>query len=46
MAMASNKKKMGMPKNSYKQSGELVNQHKRFAMGENIPQGKPAEKKK
>lgn len=28
------------------QSGELVNQHKRFAMGENVPQGKVLEKKK
>lgn len=32
-------------KDSYKQSGELVNQHKRFAMGEIVPQGKVTEKK-
>lgn len=30
----------------YKQGGDLVNQHKRFAMGENPPQGTPAKKKK
>ena len=44
--MANSKKSRGAPEGSYKQSGELVNQHKRFAMGEQVPQGKVPEKKK
>jgi hypothetical protein len=44
--MAKSKKIPKLSNDGYKQSGELVNQHKRFAMGENILQGKVPEKKK
>lgn len=43
--MAKSKKVPKSANDSYKQSGELVNQHKRFAMGEAVPQGKVPEKK-